>query len=888
LLSQPIAPRPVCYVSQVIEKATCAMGCMNPMITFLPLNTSWSTERGPLTVHWREFVPPMISKCCQREVFANTPVAGLRVNFRLHGLLFCIVVWLVTAGCEPNAAARAAKPASMQHPTGAARPSNAQLADPILEARVDLLLRRMTLEEKIGQLVQYNDTGDVSPEPPTRGKQGVIAALNPESGNHVNAMQLAATGRLGSMLNTIGAERTNTYQHLAVDRSRLHIPLLFGADVIHGFRTIYPVPLGLAASFDPELVTELSHMAAEEATTAGIRWFYSPMVDISRDPRWGRTVEGAGEDAYLGAAMARAYIRGYQGDSLSKPGNVAASVKHFAAYGAAEAGREYNTTDMSEIRLRQDYLPPYRAAVEAGAATVMSAFNSLNGVPSSANPFLLTSILRGEWGFNGFVVSDYTAVMELMNHGIALDPATATRKAITAGVDVDMMSHFYDTQLPGLIKSGQLPMAVVDEAVRRVLRVKFATGLFEHPYAEGVEVTAAVAAHRPLVRQAAEESFVLLQNDKLADGAPLLPLSPARKRVALIGPLADDKADMIGAWAGAGNEGDIVTLRQALAQRAQQLGTTLLYSQGTEIDGSTQAGFAEALEVANAADVVILALGESSAMSGEAGSRAYLDLPGNQQQLLEAVVASGKPVVLLIFSGRPLVLDWAAKHVPAIMEVWFPGTEAGNAIANVLYGDVSPSGKLPMSFPRAVGQEPLYYNQFPTGRPPTGIDLSKPPGDGTRLLSRYMDVPNSALFPFGYGLSYSSFSYKDVELSKSSIPLAQALSGQSLPLLEATAIVTNTGDRTATEVVQCYVRNLGASIEQPVRSLEGFRRVTLAPGESKPVSFPLGFNELSFFNLENKPTIEATHYTVWIGGSSSASQEATFEVVSPSAIAGLH
>jgi beta-glucosidase len=317
------------------------------------------------------------------------------------------------------------------------------------------------------------------------------------------------------MLNTIGAERTNTYQHLAVDQSRLHIPLLFGADVIHGFRTIYPVPLGLAASFDPELVVDLSHMAAEEATTAGIRWFYSPMVDISRDPRWGRTVEGAGEDAYLGAAMARAYIRGYQGDSLSKPGNVAASVKHFAAYGAAEAGREYNTTDMSEIRLRQVYLPPYQAAVEAGAATIMSAFNSLNGVPSSANPFLLDQVLRGEWGFNGFVVSDYTAVLELMNHGIALDPATATRKAITAGVDVDMMSHFYDTQLPGLIRSGQVPMAVVDEAVRRVLRVKFATGLFEHPYAEGVEVTAAVAENRPLVRKAAEESFVLLQNDKL-------------------------------------------------------------------------------------------------------------------------------------------------------------------------------------------------------------------------------------------------------------------------------------------------------------------------------------------------------------------------------------
>lgn len=803
----------------------------------------------------------------------------------LRELLFCAVVCLVTVGFERTAAAQAAKPASTQKVDGDTRRSNAQLADPDIAARVDRLLRQMTLEEKIGQLVQYNDTGDVSPAPAAGGKQAAIAVVNPGTANHVNAMDLAATGRLGSMLNTVGAERTNTYQHLAVDRSRLHIPLLFGADVIHGFRTIYPVPLGLAASFDPELVVEVSHMAAEEATTAGVRWFYSPMVDISRDPRWGRTVEGAGEDAYLGAAMARAYIRGYQGDSLSTPGNVAASVKHFAAYGAAEAGREYNTTDMSEIRLRQDYLPPYKAAVEAGAATVMSAFNSLNGVPSSANPFLLSTILRGEWGFNGFVVSDYTAVMELMNHGIALDAATATRKAITAGVDVDMMSHFYDTQLPGLVRSGQVPMAVVDEAVRRVLRVKFATGLFDHPYARGTEVTAAVAEHRPLVRKAAEESFVLLQNDKLSEGAPLLPLSPTHKRVALIGPLADDKADMIGAWAGAGNQGDIITLRQALTQRAQQLGTTLVYSQGTEIDGTSQAGFSDAVEAARAADVVILALGESSAMSGEAGSRAYLDLPGNQQQLLEAVVAAGKPVVLLIFSGRPLVLDWAAQHVPAIMEVWFPGTEAGNAIANVLYGDVSPSGKLPMSFPRAVGQEPLYYNQLPTGRPPTGLDLSKPPADGTRFFSRYIDVPNSALFPFGYGLSYSSFSYQDVKVSKSSISLTQALSNRTTPLLEATATVTNTGDRTAIEVVQCYVRNLGASIEQPVRSLEGFRRVTLAPGESKQISFPLGFKELSFFNLDIKPTIEATHYTVWIGGSSLASEEATFQVVSQSAAA---
>jgi len=451
-----------------------------------------------------------------------------------------------------------------------------------------------------------------------------------------------------------------------------------------------------------------------------------------------------------------------------------------------------------------------------------------------------------------------------------------------------MESGLFQRHLSELARTGAVPEPVLDEAVRRVLRVKFATGLFEHPYTEGVEVKAAVPAHRPMVRSAAEESFVLLKNVKLTDGASLLPLSPASKRVALIGPLADDKADMVGAWAGAGNQGDIVTLREALELRAQQLGTSLVYSSGTEIDGASEAGFPQAVESARAADVVILALGESAAMSGEAGSRANLDLPGNQQQLLEAVVAAGKPVVLLIFSGRPLVLDWAARHVPAIIEVWFPGTEAGNAITNVLYGDVSPSGKLPMSFPRALGQEPLYYNQFPTGRPPAGIDLSKPPGDGSRFFSRYIDVPNSALFPFGYGLSYSSFTYKDVKVSKSSIQLAQALTNRTDPLLEAMAFVTNSGDRTASEVVQCYVRNLGASIEQPVRSLEGFRRITLAPGESKQVSFPLGFKELSFFNLESKPTIEATHYTVWIGGSSQASEQADFEVVSPVAAADSH
>jgi len=801
---------------------------------------------------------------------------GIEKHLRRATLLFAFALGVAMVAFAPHANAQQVDPAS--------HPSNAQLADPKIEVRVESLLRQMTLEEKLGQLVQYNDTGD-SPDAQTADQKpannaGVIVAINPVAANHVDSKELAATGRLGTMLNTIGAARTDMYQHLAVDKSRLHIPLLFGADVIHGYRTIYPIPLGLGASWDPELVTAVCRMSAEEASTAGVRWFYSPMVDISRDARWGRTAEGAGEDAYLGAAMARAYIRGYQGDDLAKPGHVAASVKHFAAYGAAQAGREYYTTDMSEITLRQVYLPPYKAAVEAGAATVMSAFNALNGVPSSANPFLLGTVLRGEWGFNGFVVSDYTSVMELMNHGIALNPATAARKALTSGVDVDMMSHFYDTQLPELIRSGQVPMPVVDEAVRRVLRVKFALGLFEHPYAQGTEVTAALAEHRPLVLKAAEESIVLLKNDKVA-GAPLLPLSAEHRKIALIGPLGDNAGEMVGAWGGAGRDPDIITIRQALEERAQKTGGALLYAKGAEIDDASQAGFADAVKAAKDADVAVLALGESNAMSGEAGSRAYLDLPGNQEQLLEAVAAAGKPLVLLVFSGRPLVLDWAAQHVPAIMEVWFPGTEAGNAVANLLYGDVSPSGKLPMSFPRAVGQEPLYYSQFPTGRPATGIDLSKPPGGDSRFFSRYIDVPNSALFPFGFGLSYSSFTYSDVKVSRTSIPLAQALANRGTTLLRATATVTNTGSRTATEVVQCYVRNLGASVEQPVRSLEGFERVTLAPGESKRIAFPLGFNELSFYNVANVPAIEATRYTVWIGGSSLADGEADFEVVSP-------
>jgi len=758
-----------------------------------------------------------------------------------------------------------------------AGPSNKQLASPEIQRKVEALLKKMTLDEKLGQLVQYSDSGysgqaQTADEVANPGK-------NPTAPHPVDAMELVSTGKLGSLLNLVGQERTNQLQHAAVEKSRLHIPLMFGADIIHGYKTIYPMPLALAATFDPELVSSLAHISATEARTGGVDWFYSPMVDISRDPRWGRTQEGAGEDPYLGAAMARAYIRGYQQGDLSQPTSVAASVKHYAAYGAAEAGREYNTTDMSMSRLHQDYLPPYKAAVEEGAATMMSAFNSLNGVPATANTYLLQTVLRDSWGFNGFVVSDYTAVMELRNHGIALDAATAAKKALTAGVDVDMMSHYYDAELPGLIKSGQVPMSVVDEAVRRVLRVKYALGLFDHPYAEGKEVTTAVPEHRPLVRKAAEEAIVLLKNEGSNGGMALLPLKKDGKKVALIGPLADDTGEMMGAWGMTKREPDVVTVKDALDARLKQSGGSLLYAKGTEISGDSEAGFAEALEAAKQADVVVMALGETAEMSGEAGSRAYLGLPGNQQKLLEQVAAAEKPVVLLVFSGRPLVLDWAAKHVPAIMEAWFPGTEAGNAIANLMYGDVVPTAKLPMSFPRAVGQEPLHYDQFPTGRPPVGLDLTRTPNGDSRFFSRYVDVPNDALFPFGFGLSYTRFSYEGVAVSKHDIPVREASRADAKDLVTVTATVKNTGDREGTEIVQCYVRNLGASLEQPVRSLKGFERVTLKPGESKQVTFRLGFPELSFYNNEGRPVVEATDYTVWVGGSSTADLHDEFKIV---------
>jgi beta-glucosidase len=745
---------------------------------------------------------------------------------------------------------------------------NAQLIDKALNKKMNALLAKMTLEEKVGQLVQFSSG---TPTGPGTGRQSYEAMI--------------AAGEVGSLLNVADPKKANAFQHIAMEKSRLHIPLLYGFDVIHGYRTVFPVPLAMASSFDPALVESTARMAAAEASADGIRWVFSPMVDIARDARWGRIVEGSGESPYLGSAMARAYVQGYQGSNLSNHDSVAACVKHFAAYGAVTAGRDYNSVDMSDVMLRQIYLPPYHAAIDAGAAIVMSSFNSLNSVPATANSYTLTQILRKEWNFDGFVVSDWGAVGELIAHGVALDSAVAAQKAIIAGLDMDMESGAYHSRLVSLVRNGAVPEATVDEAVQRVLRVKFALGLFDHPYVnENATPYTATPDKRALARKAAEESIVLLQNRAQQGQPKLLPIAARVHTIALLGPMADSQAEMLGSWGGHGNPSDAVTLRTALEQRARATGGHVLYAEGTQILTASDTGFDAAKQAAQQADLVILALGEDGpTMTGEAASRAHLDLPGNQEQLLKTIVAVGKPVVLIIFSGRPLVLDWASEHVPAILEAWYPGLEAGPALANILFGQANPNGKLPVSFPRAVGQEPLYLAQFPTGRPATGVDMSRPPVDvAEKYVSRYIDVPNSPLYPFGHGLSYTQFEYSGVTLNTSAVPVAQLMSangkGANQPAIQATVTLRNTGAVAGTEIAQLYLEIRGASVEEPVRMLEGFKRMMLQPGESKQITFSLGFQELSFINAKSQRVVEPAEFTVFVGGSSEAAQSATFTV----------
>src|SRR3989442_2169364 len=651
--------------------------------------------------------------------------------------------------CQP-APAQTKVPASVPS-TAAVRSS---LSDAGSEKKVEALLQKMTLEEKVGQLVQYS-----------------AGQLTGPGTGLTNYDDMIRKGEVGALVNITTARNMNAYQRIAVEQSRSHIPLLFGLDVIHGFRTEFPIPLGLASSWDPELIERTARVAARETSASGIRWTFSPMVDIARDARWGRMTEGAGEDPFLGAAIARAYVRGYQGARLDAPDSIAACPKHFVGYGAAEGGRDYNSVELSEHTLRQFYLPPFHAAVDAGAATLMGAFNSLNAVPASANPFTLRQILRTEWGFQGVVDSDWTSVAELVAHGIANDGAAAARRAFLGGVDMDMASSLYHDHLAQLVRSGEVPEARVDEAVRRVLRVKFALGLFEHPYSD--EAREAAAMLRPesltLARTAAEQSFVLLKNSASPGGAPILPLSTETRTIALIGPLADDQNNMLGSWAARGRAEDVVTLRAALTQKLGVDG--LRYANGTEIIGGSDDQIADAVRTAEQADVVILALGEDApARTVESASRAHLGLPGRQQQLLERILATGKPVVLLLFSGRPLTLPWAFEHVPAVVAAWFPGVQAGPALLRALFGEANPSGKLVVSWPRSVGQEPLYYDALSTGRPAGQIDLTRPAKNGDeKFVSRYIDEQNSPQFPFGYGLSYTSYRYGDLKLERTQL-----------------------------------------------------------------------------------------------------------------------
>ena len=741
-------------------------------------------------------------------------------------------------------------------------------SEPSIEKKIDELLHKMTLEEKVGQLVQYSAG---QPTGPGTGR--------------TDYDDMIRKGEVGALFNITTARQVNAFQHVAVEQSRLHIPLLFGLDVIHGFRTEFPIPLGLSASWNPDLIQQTARVAAQEASASGIRWTFSPMVDIVRDARWGRMTEGSGEDPYLGSLIARAYVRGYQGTRLDAPDSIAACVKHFVGYGAAEGGRDYNSVEISEHTLRQFYLPPFHAAVEEGAATIMSAFNALNGVPASANPFTLTQILRKEWGFQGIVDSDYTSLGELINHGIANDGAAAARKAFLAGVDMDMVSSLYHDHMAQLVKSGEVPEAAVDEAVRRILRVKFALGLFEHPYAEESKEAGAMLQKESvlLARTAAEQSFVLLRNATVGVG-PLLPLSASSKNIALIGPLTNDRGNMLGSWAGQGHSQDVIPLRTALNERIGA--QNVHYAKGAEITGGTDDQLTEAVKAAEQADIVIMALGENAGeMTGEAASRAFLGLPGRQEELLEKIVATGKPCVLLIFSGRPLTLPWAFQHVPAVVAAWFPGVQAGPALVRTLFGEANPSGRLTVSWPRSVGQEPLYYNALSTGRPAGKIDLTRPPRNiQEKYVSRYIDEQNSPQFPFGFGLSYTTFTYGILHVDKTKISAAslnedlQAREPRQSAAVSASADITNTGTRPGVETVQCYLRFQGTSTAQPVRALGKFQRISLAPGETKKVTFLLGPSAFAIWNDQQKFAAEPAKVTVWIAPDSNQGVQATLEI----------
>lgn len=743
----------------------------------------------------------------------------------------------------------------------AVAPIGAAQDKPVLEMndpQIEALIERMTLEEKAGQLTTYADE---------------IRLLNPNTNPDANRrradelLEEIRAGRVGALFNGRGVKGARLAQRTASEESRMKIPLLFGGDVIHGYRTVFPIPLGEAASFEPELAQRTARVTAIEATAGGLHWNFAPMVDIARDERWGRVAEGSGEDVYLGKLFAAARVRGYQGDSLANEDSMLATPKHFAAYGAVAGGMEYNTVDISPQTLREVHLPPFKAAFDAGALSTMSAFNEINGVPASANYELLTTILRGEWGFKGFVVSDYTADLELIAHGFAANEREAAKLAFLAGVDMSMQSGLYSKYLPDLVRSGEVPLTTLDQSVRRVLRLKKALGLFDDPYRSLDPAREAAdlgrPEHRALARDAARRSIVMLKNDN-----GVLPLQKSAK-IALIGPFAEDRHHLHGPWTLFANEQEAVTVADGIAS-ALANPTLLQVVKGSNFESPIAGGIDAAVEAANEADVVLLAIGEIHEMSGEAQSRTEIVVPAAQQMLAEAVAATGKPIVVLLRNGRALALQGAVRDANAILVTWFLGSETGNAIADVLFGQYNPSGRLPVSFPIESGQEPFYYNHKPTGRP-----FIK--GEPREFKARYREAPNEALYPFGFGLSYSTFEYEPVSLSSTTL----TSDGE----LTVSTRITNTSERAGEEVAQLYIHDRVASLTRPVRELKGFRKIKLEPGESAEVSFTIQRSDLEFVGADLKWIAEPGTFDVWIAPSSSAGKAKSFRLLAEKASA---
>lgn len=711
-----------------------------------------------------------------------------------------------------------------------------------IDQKVDSVLKLMTLDEKIGQMNQYN---------------GDWAATGPitKDGDKQNQIR---QGMVGSMLNVTGVYHTRTLQEIAM-QSRLKIPLLFGQDVIHGYRTIFPIPLAEAASWDMDAIKRSARIAAIEASAAGIHWTFAPMVDIARDPRWGRVMEGSGEDTYLGSLIATARVKGFQGKGLGNTDALMACAKHFAAYGAAVGGRDYNSVDMSLQQLHEIYLPPFKAAADAGVATFMNSFNDLNGIPATGNKLLQRDILKGQWNFKGFVVSDWGSVGEMINHGFVKNNYEAAMAAANAGSDMDMESRSYIQNLSKLVKAGKVKMAVIDDAVRRILRKKFEMGLFDDPFrfcnAAREKLQWNNKEHLVAARNIAAKSIVLLKNANLPGvEKKLLPLSKKTKTIAVIGPFAKAKSDNLGFWSYDWPDDSvrIVSLWDGI-QKKLDPGSKMLYAKGCGIMDTSRAGFSDALEAARNADIVIMSVGEARDMSGEAKSRSTINLPGVQEDLIKAVYATGKPVVVLINAGRPLIFNWTADHVPAILYTWWLGTTAGDAMADVLFGDYNPSGKLPMSFPRTEGQIPIYYDHFNTGRPATS--------DSDKFYrSAYTDLSILPQYEFGYGLSYTRFHYSNLKLSKKKMKA----NGQ----IEVSVIITNTGKFEGEEIVQMYLRDKFGSIVRPVKMLKDFNKLNLDAGESKTTRFIIDINKLSFFNQQLKWMAEPGDFEIMIGASS--------------------